>query len=61
MEIIGFEKDEKVLAKAEKSGGRVLWVIVYEAIILILWFAVISPYLFQQAVSQYSISYESWG
>lgn len=61
MEIIGFEKDEKVLAKAEKSGGRVLWVIVYEVIILILWFAVISPYLFQQAVSQYSISYESWG
>lgn len=60
MEIIGFEKDEKVLAKAEKSGGRVLWVIVYEVIILILWFAVIYPLLFRWTVSQYSISYESW-
>lgn len=61
MEIIGFEKDEKVLAKAEKSGGRVLWVIVCKVIFLILWFAVINPLLFQWMVSQYSISYESLG
>lgn len=61
MEIIGFEKDEKVLAKAEKSGGRVILTIVNEIITVIL-FMVISPFVFQiavqDAVSQYSI--ESW-
>lgn len=61
MEIIGLEKDERILVRAEKSAGRVLWTIVGEVIALILWFAVIDPLLFRWAVSQYSISYESWG
>ncbi|MCM1333999.1 MAG: hypothetical protein NC084_07265 [Bacteroides sp.] len=61
MEIIGFEKDEKVLAKAEKSGGRVIMTIVNEIITVIL-FMVISPFVLQiavqDAVFQYSV--ESW-
>lgn len=60
MEIIGFEKDEKVLAKAEKSGGRVIRTIVSEIVVLILFGAIINPFIFRWMASQYSISYESW-
>lgn len=59
MEIIGLEKDEKILVRAEKSVGRVLWVIIYSVLILILWFALLRPLLFQMLVSQYSVRYES--